>query len=94
MMKLTTFTVISIRSILIQGRISPPCRIPFWYALKLVFVAWLVLPQFKGAAFLYDRFVRENVRKYGLVDGNWKSPSGKGKGKNKFVDFITNKKVS
>ncbi|KAI8544009.1 hypothetical protein RHMOL_Rhmol08G0261900 [Rhododendron molle] len=66
--------------------------IPFWYDLKLVFVAWLVLPQFKGAAFLYHRFVRENIRKYGLVDGNWKSPSGKGKGKNKFVDFITNKK--
>ncbi|KAF7811919.1 HVA22-like protein e [Senna tora] len=27
-------------------------------------VAWLVLLQFKGAAFLYERFVREHIRKY------------------------------
>ncbi|XP_022988245.1 HVA22-like protein e isoform X1 [Cucurbita maxima] len=39
--------------------------IPVWYSVKLVFVAWLVLPQFKGAAFLYDRFVRQQIKKYG-----------------------------
>lgn len=32
--------------------------------MKLVAVAWLVLPQFNGAAFLYERFVREQIRKY------------------------------
>nr|CAD1820148.1 unnamed protein product [Ananas comosus var. bracteatus] len=37
--------------------------IPIWYELKLVFVAWLVLPQFRGAAFIYDKFVREQLRK-------------------------------
>lgn len=42
------------------------CRIPIWYSVKLVFVAWLVLPQFKGAAFLYERFVRHHIKKYGV----------------------------
>ncbi|XP_054822709.1 HVA22-like protein e [Prosopis cineraria] len=37
---------------------------PFWYDVKLLLVAWLVLPQFKGAAFLYERFVRKHIRKY------------------------------
>ncbi|KAF5932904.1 hypothetical protein HYC85_029075 [Camellia sinensis] len=55
--------------------------IPIWYDIKLAFVAWLVLPQFRGAAVIYERFVREKIRKY-----------GKSKGKNKFVDFITPKK--
>ncbi|KAL3693297.1 hypothetical protein R1sor_006948 [Riccia sorocarpa] len=32
--------------------------IPFWYELKLVAVAWLVLPPFRGAAFIYDNYVR------------------------------------
>ncbi|CAL5444395.1 unnamed protein product [Camellia sinensis] len=57
--------------------------IPIWYDIKLAFVAWLVLPQFRGAAVIYERFVREKSRKY-----------GKSKGKNKFVDFITPKKFA
>lgn len=64
--------------------------IPIWYDVKLVFVAWLVLPQFKGAAFLYERFVRENIKKYKGHGSHHTSPSGKGK--NKFVDFIIPKK--
>lgn len=76
-------------------------RIPIWYDVKLLFVAWLVLPQFRGAAFIYDRLVREKlIKKYG--DGflqqqqQQKSPNGKAKTKTKtkFVDFITNKKVN
>ncbi|CAL5440676.1 unnamed protein product [Camellia sinensis] len=55
--------------------------IPIWYDIKLAFVAWLVLPQFRGATVIYEMFVREKIRKY-----------GKSKGKNKFVDFITPKK--
>ncbi|KAL0318895.1 UNVERIFIED_CONTAM: HVA22-like protein e [Sesamum angustifolium] len=33
--------------------------IPIWYDVKLAFVAWLVLPQFRGAAFIYEKFVRK-----------------------------------
>ncbi|XP_072970865.1 protein HVA22-like isoform X2 [Typha angustifolia] len=39
--------------------------IPIWYQIKVAFVAWLVLPQFRGASFIYERFVREQLRKYG-----------------------------
>ncbi|KAK3043225.1 hypothetical protein RJ639_002468 [Escallonia herrerae] len=68
-------------------------RIPIWYDVKLAFVAWLVLPQFRGAAFIYNKFVREKImKKYGGIDRHSKSPNGKGK--NKFVDFITPKKLS
>ncbi|CAJ2641251.1 protein HVA22-like [Trifolium pratense] len=38
--------------------------IPIWYDVKLLVAAWLVLPQFKGAAYLYERFVRDHIRKY------------------------------
>ncbi|KAL6011647.1 hypothetical protein ACLOJK_002095 [Asimina triloba] len=40
------------------------CRIPIWYTVKVVFVAWLVLPQFKGAAFLYETYVRQQLKRY------------------------------
>ncbi|PKI53271.1 HVA22-like protein e [Punica granatum] len=80
--------------------------IPIWYDVKLVFVAWLVLPQFKGAAFLYEKFVREKLikRREGAGAGAAQSPkstsvsrnssssSSNGKSKKKFVDFISTKK--
>lgn len=73
-------------------------RIPIWYDVKLLFVAWLVLPQFRGAAFIYDKLVREKlIKRYGagfLQQQQQKSPNGKAKTKTKFVDFITPKKVS
>ncbi|KAK9278931.1 hypothetical protein L1049_028512 [Liquidambar formosana] len=73
--------------------------IPIWYDVKLLLVAWLVLPQTRGAAFIYDRFVREKIKKYGFGDQHQPQPhqnrtSTSGKGKNKFVDFVTHKKVS
>ncbi|KAK9120139.1 hypothetical protein Scep_018232 [Stephania cephalantha] len=37
--------------------------IPLWYDIKLLLMAWLVLPQFRGAAFIYERFVREKLIK-------------------------------
>ncbi|XP_027123836.1 HVA22-like protein e [Coffea arabica] len=74
--------------------------IPIWYSVKLAIVAWLVLPQFRGAAFIYEKVVRERViKKYGAISSHVhkdKSPNGKSngksKGKKKFVDFITPKK--
>ncbi|CAA7396289.1 unnamed protein product [Spirodela intermedia] len=41
--------------------------IPIWYQMKVALVAWLVLPQFRGASFIYERFVREQLRKYGCA---------------------------
>ncbi|MCD7446733.1 HVA22-like protein e [Datura stramonium] len=67
--------------------------IPIWYEVKLAMVAWLVLPQFRGAAFIYHKFVREKViKKYGSAYFQYKSESPNGKPKNKLVDFITLKK--
>ncbi|GAB5591157.1 hypothetical protein Unana1_06057 [Umbelopsis nana] len=31
---------------------------PFWYTFKVIFFLWLSLPQFRGAEFLYSRFLR------------------------------------
>lgn len=62
--------------------------IPIWYDIKLALVAWLVLPQFRGAAFIYEKFVREQIRKI----QNRPPQTADGKGKNKFVDFISSKK--
>lgn len=38
--------------------------IPFWHPVKLAFIAWLVLPQFRGASFIYQRLVRAQLTKY------------------------------
>ncbi|RDX61614.1 Protein HVA22, partial [Mucuna pruriens] len=75
------------------------CRIPIWYDVKLLTVAWLVLPQFEGASYLYDRFVREHIRKYITErehhqDQQSKKSSNESKAKKKFVEFVTPKKVS
>ncbi|KAJ7524090.1 hypothetical protein O6H91_18G077300 [Diphasiastrum complanatum] len=35
--------------------------IPFWPLAKLVFACWLVLPQFHGAAFVYERCLQPRV---------------------------------
>ncbi|PWZ39438.1 Protein HVA22 [Zea mays] len=40
--------------------------IPLRYEAKLLLAAWLVLPHFRGASFIYDRFVREQLRKNGV----------------------------
>lgn len=43
--------------------------IPFWYTLKLVTICWLVLPQFHGAAFVYDNYVKKYFPS-GLASGS------------------------
>ncbi|EAY81013.1 hypothetical protein OsI_36196 [Oryza sativa Indica Group] len=81
--------------------------IPIWYELKLLFIAWLALPNFRGAAFIYNRFVREQLRKHGLAGAGAgaaasvgkkdksspsSSPKDKEKTKSKFLSFVTPKK--
>ncbi|CAF2149720.1 BnaA01g14320D [Brassica napus] len=51
--------------------------IPIWYSVKLVFVAWLVLPQFHGAAFIYNRVVREQFKKHGVFGSSFHTKHSK-----------------
>ncbi|CAN7109737.1 unnamed protein product, partial [Brassica rapa subsp. narinosa] len=51
--------------------------IPIWYSVKLVFVAWLVLPQFHGAAFIYNRVVREQFKKHGVFGSSFHTKHAK-----------------
>jgi receptor expression-enhancing protein 5/6 len=37
--------------------------IPFYYAFKLAFLAWAMLPQTRGAKLLYDNFLRDFLKK-------------------------------
>jgi receptor expression-enhancing protein 5/6 len=37
--------------------------IPFYYAFKLAFLCWCMLPQTKGAKFLYDSFLKDFLKK-------------------------------
>ncbi|XP_010026286.2 HVA22-like protein e [Eucalyptus grandis] len=72
--------------------------IPIWYDVKLILVAWLVLPQFQGAAFLYERLVREHILKRQPKSKSksspTSSPNAEPKSRKKFVDFIIPKKGS
>ncbi|XP_010438949.1 PREDICTED: HVA22-like protein d [Camelina sativa] len=57
------YSFLSLIELILQSLID---WIPIWYTVKLVFVAWLVLPQFQGAAFIYNRVVREQFKKHGV----------------------------
>jgi len=35
---------------------------PFWYLFKTVFVLWMILPQFKGAEYLYKNVLRNLLK--------------------------------
>lgn len=37
--------------------------IPFYYAFKLAFLLWAMLPQTRGAMFLYDNFLKDFLKK-------------------------------
>ncbi|GAV65155.1 TB2_DP1_HVA22 domain-containing protein [Cephalotus follicularis] len=41
--------------------------VPFWIYMKLLFCMWLVLPIFNGAAYIYEKFVRNYVVKIGGI---------------------------
>ncbi|KAH0450509.1 hypothetical protein IEQ34_021201 [Dendrobium chrysotoxum] len=70
--------------------------IPIWYTIKLIFVTWLVLPQSRGSAFIYNKFVREQLRLYGYgghkADKEGTKPSSPSKGRNKFLGLALSKK--
>lgn len=55
------YSFLTLLEILIQPLLE---WIPIWYTAKLLLVGWLVLPHFRGAAFVYQRFVRKHVKKY------------------------------
>merc|ERR1712183_840275 len=37
--------------------------IPFYYAFKMAFLLWAMLPQTKGAKYLYDSFLKDFLKK-------------------------------
>ncbi|KAL1326617.1 hypothetical protein HN51_036740 [Arachis hypogaea] len=85
------YSFLSLMEMLLQPLLE---WVPIWYDVKLLVVAWLVLPQFKGAAFLYERFVRQHIRKYITQGKHHSSSDGAPHPKIRFMDFITSKKDS
>ncbi|KAJ1407956.1 TB2/DP1/HVA22-related protein [Sesbania bispinosa] len=47
---------------------------PIWAYMKLVFCGWLVLPMFNGAAYIYENYVRQYVKKIGSYGGGSNYP--------------------
>lgn len=62
--------------------------IPFWHPVKLAFIAWLVLPQFRGASFIYRRFVREQLIKHRQWFDKNKMEVGGIENQRKFIEDI------
>ena len=42
--------------------------IPFYYAFKLAFLLWAMLPQTKGAKFLYDSILKDFLKKENRIE--------------------------
>lgn len=42
--------------------------LPFWSSMKLIFISWLVLPYFSGAAYVYQKYVRPVFIKNQMVN--------------------------
>ncbi|KAL6875795.1 hypothetical protein ACP4OV_013308 [Aristida adscensionis] len=61
--------------------------LPFWPSMKLIFICWLVLPYFNGAAFVYQNYVRPIFVKNQMVN-IWYVPQKKGLF-GKSDDFLT-----
>nr|CAB3490229.1 unnamed protein product [Digitaria exilis] len=62
-------------------------RLPFWPSMKLIFICWLVLPYFNGAAYVYQNYVRPAFVKNQMVN-IWYVPQKKGLF-GKSDDFLT-----
>lgn len=61
--------------------------LPFWPSMKLIFICWLVLPYFNGAAYVYENYVRPLFVKNQMVN-IWYVPPKKGLF-GKSDDFLT-----
>ncbi|TVU24367.1 hypothetical protein EJB05_26800 [Eragrostis curvula] len=61
--------------------------LPFWPSMKLIFICWLVLPYFNGAAYVYQNYVRPVFVKNQMVN-IWYVPQKKGLF-GKSDDFLT-----
>uniref|UniRef100_N1R3G3 HVA22-like protein n=1 Tax=Aegilops tauschii TaxID=37682 RepID=N1R3G3_AEGTA len=67
--------------------------IPIWYELKLLFLAWLALPNFRGAAFIYDSGRKKvNGGKVDKSSSPSTSPKEKENAKSRFLSFVAPKK--
>ncbi|KAF7833537.1 HVA22-like protein f [Senna tora] len=44
---------------------------PLWAYVKLVICMWLVLPMFNGAAYIYENYVRQYVKKISSSSSNY-----------------------
>lgn len=62
-------------------------RLPFWPSMKLIFICWLVLPYFNGAAYVYQNYVRPAFINNQMVN-IWYVPQKKGLF-GKSDDFLT-----
>ncbi|KAH9568745.1 hypothetical protein CY35_03G093400 [Sphagnum magellanicum] len=63
---LTYWVIYSFITLLELGAGPVFAWIPLWSTIKLVFAAWLVLPQFRGGALVYERYVRPYFYKSGV----------------------------
>ncbi|CAH9116805.1 unnamed protein product [Cuscuta europaea] len=45
--------------------------LPFWAFTKLLFCMWLVLPNFNGAAYIYEKYVRRYVKVDAKLNSNF-----------------------
>ncbi|EMS66790.1 hypothetical protein TRIUR3_12381 [Triticum urartu] len=67
--------------------------IPIWYELKLLFLAWLALPNFRGAAFIYDSGISSSKKENGGKSSSPStSPKEKENAKSRFLSFGAPKK--
>ncbi|XP_048571069.1 HVA22-like protein a [Triticum urartu] len=51
--------------------------LPFWSSMKLIFISWLVLPYFSGAAYVYQNYVRPVFVRNHMIS-IWYVPQKKG----------------
>ena len=51
--------------------------IPFYYVIKFIILVWMFLPNFQGAAFLYDAYIHDIVKKLISIIDNYNPKNNK-----------------